>query len=151
MTDLPDSTLELIASGRKIEAIKDLRARTGMGLREAKEAVEAIERGESVSIPQHARLFGADAPEAAPAPNELATRVLALVQSGQTIQAIKEVRDATGSDLREAKQLVDRIAQDVQPDVAPAPASSQQAARLVVLAALLVALLGVLLTFLIAV
>ena len=34
----------LIAAGRKIEAIKLLRQETGLGLREAKEAVEAIMR-----------------------------------------------------------------------------------------------------------
>ncbi|MCT2398379.1 ribosomal protein L7/L12 [Novosphingobium mangrovi (ex Huang et al. 2023)] len=33
-----------IAEGRKIEAIKLLREATGMGLKEAKEAVEAMER-----------------------------------------------------------------------------------------------------------
>lgn len=37
-------TLDLIRRGRKIEAIKRLRDMTGLGLREAKDAVEAIER-----------------------------------------------------------------------------------------------------------
>jgi len=37
-------TLDLIRRGRKIEAIKRLRDMTGLGLREAKETVEAIER-----------------------------------------------------------------------------------------------------------
>lgn len=36
--------VELLRSGRKIEAIKLHRERTGLGLREAKEAVEALER-----------------------------------------------------------------------------------------------------------
>ena len=39
------SVEELIAAGRKIEAIKRLRAQTGLGLKEAKDAVEAIAQG----------------------------------------------------------------------------------------------------------
>jgi ribosomal protein L7/L12 len=40
----------LIARGRKIEAIKTYRETFGVGLKEAKEAVEALERGESVQM-----------------------------------------------------------------------------------------------------
>lgn len=103
MSDLPQSVRDHIAAGRKIEAIKELRAHTGWGLRKAKEAVEQIERGDAISL--RASSSGASA-----SPDELATRIFGLVQSGQTIQAIKEVRDATGADLRTAKQMVDRVA-----------------------------------------
>ena len=41
-TDLEDEARELLRSGRKIQAIKLWRERTGMGLKEAKEAVEAL-------------------------------------------------------------------------------------------------------------
>jgi ribosomal protein L7/L12 len=37
-------------------------------------------------------------------------RVEALVGQGKTIQAIKAYREATGADLREAKEAVDRLA-----------------------------------------
>lgn len=40
----------LIHAGKKIEAIKEFREAFGTGLKEAKDAVEAIERGESVNI-----------------------------------------------------------------------------------------------------
>ena len=47
-SDLPESVLEEIAgqirAGRKIEAIKLMREATGLGLKEAKEAVEDLER-----------------------------------------------------------------------------------------------------------
>lgn len=57
MTDLPTPTMpptpalkakvrELLAAGKKIEAIKMVRDESGMGLKEAKEYVEAIERTE---------------------------------------------------------------------------------------------------------
>ncbi|WP_374524414.1 ribosomal protein L7/L12 [Sphingopyxis sp.] len=39
-----EELLDLIRRGRKIEAIKHLRDRTGLGLREAKDAIEALER-----------------------------------------------------------------------------------------------------------
>jgi hypothetical protein len=39
-----DSIEALVAAGRRIEAIKQLREESGMGLREAKEAIEALAR-----------------------------------------------------------------------------------------------------------
>ncbi len=41
--DLEARILALLANGRKIEAVKIYRNATGVGLKEAKEAVEAIE------------------------------------------------------------------------------------------------------------
>jgi hypothetical protein len=46
-----DRVKMLIAEGRKIEAIKAFRQQTGAGLKESKDAVEAIERGEPFAIP----------------------------------------------------------------------------------------------------
>ncbi|KQZ63813.1 hypothetical protein ASD67_04480 [Sphingopyxis sp. Root1497] len=40
-----DEILDLICQNRKIEAIKLMREKTGLGLAEAKDAVEALERG----------------------------------------------------------------------------------------------------------
>jgi ribosomal protein L7/L12 len=40
--DLEAAVIPLLAAGRKIEAVKVYRERTGAGLREAKEAVEAL-------------------------------------------------------------------------------------------------------------
>ena len=49
MTAYSDRVREAVTSGRKIEAIKLLRAETGMGLKEAKHAVEELER--SLGLP----------------------------------------------------------------------------------------------------
>jgi ribosomal protein L7/L12 len=49
LVDDPELAAQLvveIAAGRKIEAIKLLRERTGLGLKEAKDAIEALERGD---------------------------------------------------------------------------------------------------------
>ena len=40
-----EAVLGLVAAGKKIDAIKQYRTETGVGLREAKDAVEAFERG----------------------------------------------------------------------------------------------------------
>jgi len=49
VTAYSDRVREAVTSGRKIEAIKLLREETGMGLKEAKHAVEALER--SLGLP----------------------------------------------------------------------------------------------------
>ena len=47
--DLPPEVLDAIRSNRKVEAIKRLREATGMGLKEAKHAVEDLQR--SLGLP----------------------------------------------------------------------------------------------------
>lgn len=49
MTAYSDRVLEAVTAGRKIEAIKLLREETGMGLKEAKHAVDDLER--SLGLP----------------------------------------------------------------------------------------------------
>ena len=44
----------LLRAGRKIEAIKSLRERTGLGLKEAKDAVDALERKLGLETPMNA-------------------------------------------------------------------------------------------------
>jgi hypothetical protein len=46
-SQLPPEITELLRQGKKIEAIKLYRETTGVGLAQAKDQVEAIERGES--------------------------------------------------------------------------------------------------------
>jgi len=89
---------ELAAAGRKIEAIKVQRQHSGMGLKEAKQFVEALET--------------TGAPPAAPRA-ELSLAAMAqvreLVAAGKTIQAVKRVREDTGWGLKEAKDFVDSL------------------------------------------
>jgi ribosomal protein L7/L12 len=88
-----------LRQGRKIEAIKLYRAQTGVGLAEAKAAVEAMERG--APLPP-----GPDAP----APEGIDGRLWELLKKGQKIEAIKLYRDETGVGLAEAKAAVEAIA-----------------------------------------
>ena len=92
---------ELLARGQKIEAIKRYRTLTGVGLKEAKDAVEAWERAGSAP----------DIPTAtpSPAPGGDIAEVHALARSGKKIEAIKRYRELTGVGLKEAKDAVERM------------------------------------------
>jgi ribosomal protein L7/L12 len=86
----------LVAEGRKIEAIKVYRGETGVGLKEAKDAVEAIERGQPFPSPEKVDV---------PFERELVT----LLGEGKKIEAIKRYRERTGAGLKEAKDAVEAL------------------------------------------
>ena len=92
----------LLAGDNKIAAIKRLRELTGLGLKEAKDYVEAMPgAGPLPSLPS-----GGSAPPAGV--GDLAD-VHALAQQGRKIEAIKRYRQLTGLGLKEAKDYVDRL------------------------------------------
>ena len=98
-----DQIQQLLRDGKKIDAIKLVREQTGLGLKEAKDAVEAIERGESVELKLQTAstvqlVSGVD-------PNQITE----LLRQGNKIDAIKLVREQTGLGLQEAKNVVDAI------------------------------------------
>ena len=86
----------VLQSAGKIAAIKLYRERTATGLAEAKSAVEAIER-QSPAPP-------------APMEGDLEQRVLALLQGGKKIEAIRIYREQTSVGLKEAKDAVEALA-----------------------------------------
>ena len=88
----------LAARGDKIEAIKRYRERTGVGLKEAKDFVEALPATGAVKLP-------VSPPHPAP---DLA-EVHALALAGNKIEAIKRYRERTGVGLKEAKDYVDSL------------------------------------------
>lgn len=91
----------LLDSGNKIEAIKRVRDQTGLGLKEAKDLVEAMERGASVSL--HANIstpvFHGD----------LDSEARRLASAGKVIDAIKLVREHKNLGLKEAKDYVENL------------------------------------------
>ena len=92
----------LLAGGNKIEAIKRLRELTGLGLKEAKDYVEAMPSGGPLpTLPSPV--------SAPPASAGDLTEVHALAQQGHKIEAIKRYRQLTGVGLKEAKDYVDRL------------------------------------------
>ncbi|MBK9943111.1 MAG: ribosomal protein L7/L12 [Kouleothrix sp.] len=90
----------LAAAGNKLGAVKRVRELTGLGLKEAKDLVDAL------AAP-------APLPGAAPAAPTLSAaeraELQAILARGNPIEAIKRVRELTGLGLKEAKDLVDRL------------------------------------------
>ena len=117
----------LLREGRKIMAVKRYRELTGVGLAEAKAAIDALEqRLEADPADSFAPPPPGSAP-AAPDMDALAARVVGLVQGGNKIEAIKVYREATNVGLREAKEAVETIearlgrSRQPAPFTAPAP------------------------------
>lgn len=93
---------ELIADGHLINAIKTVREETGIGLKEAKDYVEALRDGKIPTAPESKKPIFDDSisPDA---------DVQALVNEGKIIEAIKFVRERTGCGLKEANDYVNRF------------------------------------------
>lgn len=93
-----------VARGKMIEAIKALREATGLGLREAKEAVDAIHAGRDPLLPMHEARAESSIHQGA-----WLDEVRALLARGEKIAAIKRYRLATGAGLKEAKEAVEAM------------------------------------------
>jgi hypothetical protein len=105
-SELTGHLRDLVAQNKKIHAIKLLRERTGLGLKDAKDAVEALAAGYPV---RHPALTTPPTPPAAPPRADLATRVRHLKESGQTEQAVFLVRGETGMNHDEATLFVNSL------------------------------------------
>lgn len=104
--------LDFLTRGRKIDAIKRVRVLTGVGLKEAKDFVEMLERGE-VDIsqaPSPPPLPSAPSPTFQISPEQAAydPEVRDYLARGLKINAIKRVRELTGLGLKEAKDWVEK-------------------------------------------
>ncbi|MEV0974283.1 ribosomal protein L7/L12 [Microtetraspora glauca] len=95
--DLQDRVRELCAEDKKIHAIKLVREETGLGLKEAKTVVDALEAGRPVPG------------ERAGGHGDLASRVRELKAAGRTEQAIFLVRGETGMGQDEAEIFVNAL------------------------------------------
>lgn len=99
--ELGDRLRTLLAQGRKIQAIKELREHTPMGLAEAKDCVE--------NLPSAGPLPPSPPPELSPS---ALLRARALVAEGRYVHAVKVIREDTGLPLKEAKDAMDRLRAD---------------------------------------
>lgn len=94
MDELDPEVIDLVAAGRKIEAIKLLRERAGMDLASAKALVDelaALDRGEALAEP-----------EAAWTPE-----IDELLRLRRKIDAIRIYRERTGRGLKESKDAIE--------------------------------------------
>jgi len=101
------SARDLLRDGQKISAIALVRQATGMGLKEARDWVDALPRRLAMSAPAPPSGSGPSVPA------EAETRARELIATGHTVSAIKVVNDATGMGLEDSKAwveaLIDRI------------------------------------------
>lgn len=104
---LPPEVLEALRRGNAIEAIKLLRKSTGLGLKEAKETVEAQLRSGGGAAP---RAEAAGLPFAPSSASDMPERVRAALERGHKVEAVRLLRAQTGLGLREAKDQVELMA-----------------------------------------
>jgi ribosomal protein L7/L12 len=120
-----------LADGRKVEAVRIYREARGVGLAEAKQAVELVEAGRQWSV-EHAT-----PPLAEPG---LVDDLLEHVRAGRWIHAIRLYRDTTGGGLKEAKDAVEALARSAG---IPVMNGSGWGPMVVILAVLAVILAGI--------
>ena len=87
----------LMESGNKILAIKRYREETGVGLAEAKAAVESLEAGRAFTKPVQ------------PDDPQVTSEIVTLLSHGEKIKAIKLYREQFRVGLKEAKDAIDCI------------------------------------------
>lgn len=105
-----------IRAGRMIQAIKLYRECTGVGLKEAKDAVEAMDPDAPPAdlTPGTQSVFPASTAGTAGVDATTRRQLAAMVQAGRKIEAIKTWREKTGDSLAEAKARVEQLATEPQ-------------------------------------
>lgn len=133
LDDLQDQTLidaiDLIKQDQKIEAIKLLRDKAGLGLKEAKDLVEALsmhagsERSNekfsdastldsvnhAFSNTQHSQNFSSTSQIEYAFNNEDFENIMQLIQENRQVEAIKYIKDHSNMDLNQAKAMLDNL------------------------------------------
>jgi ribosomal protein L7/L12 len=102
--DLTLQVQSLLVQGRKIDAIKLLKERSGIPLEAAKTAVDAMEKlgtlgTATLSITTSTTTLS----------QQDSAEIQRLIRQGEKIAAIKLIRDRTGLGLKEAKDVADQI------------------------------------------
>lgn len=94
---IPPEVKAAMDRGNKIEAIKLLRAATGLGLKEAKDAVEHLEASGSLAMAQ----------QIATAPGS--ERIASALEQGNKLEAVRLYREQNRVGLKEAKEAIDAM------------------------------------------
>lgn len=103
--DFEEMIRQVLDSGNWIQAIKVYREKTGVGLAEAKEAVESLAAGGEVAGNSSTSQVPVDDPE-------LIDEMKELIGQGNPLLAVKLFRERTGCGLKESKGIVDQIGID---------------------------------------
>ena len=95
--DVEQQVRSLLDQGQKIAAVKLYKDQTGVGLAQAKQAVEAMQAD-------------ADPPSSSDIGGDLEAELLRLLGRGGKLEAVKLYKDQKGVSLLEAKQAVESLA-----------------------------------------
>ena len=107
---LPPEVVEALGRNEKIQAIKRLRELRGLGLKDAKELVDAfLKKGEDRAARPRHHTAGDQHGN-----SELPAEFVEALASNQNIEAIKRLRSARGIGLKEAKDLVDEFVSETR-------------------------------------
>jgi ribosomal protein L7/L12 len=98
VTPLPADVLEALEQGQTIEAIKRLRSATGLGLKEAKEAIDRHLAGEPARVRPRPSIAAMAA---------LPFAVASALRKGDKMEAIRLMREQGGLGLKAAKDAVE--------------------------------------------
>lgn len=109
MSDAIDHVRKLVASGRTIDAIKLYREVTGLGLKEAKDAIDRCADGGSLEFAEDVAAGKAALDGSAAVDGE----IRGLLESGRKIEAIKLLRERSRLDLTTAKAIIDSMEADL--------------------------------------
>lgn len=116
-----DEVMRLIKARRTIEAIKVYREHTGCSLKEAKNAIEALGRGEAAPSARPQSRF------TPPHTGQLES----LVYAGQKVEAIRLYREQAGCSLREAIEAVEAFERGETASLAFVPPSPPDAQAII--------------------
>jgi ribosomal protein L7/L12/outer membrane protein assembly factor BamB len=108
LTGIIQSIQEKAVAGDEIEAIRILRSTFVIGLKDAKDLVEAIQRGEEVDIRDLELVKPPSIHSASLDPSSM-NRMMELILSGNKIEAIRLFRQSTGAGLTDSRDAVDAI------------------------------------------
>ena len=97
ISSLPPNVLAALQQGKKVEAIALLREAGGLGLKEAKDAIDQYLRESSTSSDN------VSSATVSPLP----ANVVEALQRGNKMEAIRLLREETGLGLKEAKERVE--------------------------------------------
>ena len=97
-----DRVLEALRAGQKLQAIRIYRQETDLGLKESKEAVDALDDKLRAGVSHPSPLSEQKG-------ESLEDRILEQLRAGRKIEAIKIYRKETGTGLKEAKEAVDAM------------------------------------------
>lgn len=111
---------QYLARGQKLEAVKAYREETGLGLKEAKDAIDGksgpASNWQTVSrkLDRIAAAVGvAPEPASFPTTASASPTVVQLIRAGRKIEAIKVYREENGVGLKEAKDAVDALERQI--------------------------------------